>query len=547
MKKKEMSNKFIKENGVHYTPKELSFYMANILVDELLKEKNYSKIKVLDPACGDGELLIALAYILKENNIVFEMYGVDTNLEELNLAQERLKEIGVKLITKNLDFIEDCDKFHDFDLIIANPPYVRTQNMDNNKRKNLKKFAVNGRFDLYQLFFSAITNSLKYDGLMCIITSNKFMFNKAGEKTRQFLCDNYDIKFISDLGDSKIFEASVLPAIFLGQKKLFINPELVNSVKVYETLEKANFLGNIFEALYTHSNCIAKKNGHNYKIEFGTIDAYNNKEPWAIKSKDDCNFIEKINKYKHCILSDWANVKVGIKTTADKVFIKNRMEDFHIDDVDLIHEMIFSKNTGKWFPKEEPSRYILYPYKVSNNKQIVINLENYTSTQKYINNNRDILKARKYFENTKKKWYEIWVCHSLLEFKNPKIVVPDISSEPKFLYDNTGKLIDGNCYWITLKKDIPLDYLYLILGICNSKFMEQYHDTVFQNKLYSGKRRYVSQYLNKYPMINPNSFQAKKIIESVKNIIESKTDILKNEETIEQNILNYWESEVNEQ
>ena len=69
-----MTDKYIKDNGIHYTPQELSFYMAGILVDEYIKSnKNSPKkiIKVLDPACGDGELLVALASTLKENNIGF--------------------------------------------------------------------------------------------------------------------------------------------------------------------------------------------------------------------------------------------------------------------------------------------------------------------------------------------------------------------------------------------------------------------------------------------------------------------------------------------
>lgn len=546
MKKVDMSNKFIKDNGVHYTPEELSFYMSKILVNEFIKNNSNEKIKVMDPACGDGELLLSLAIELQKNNISFEMYGIDTNLDELKIAEKRLSDIGIQLQTNNGDYIDNYNNFTNFDLIIANPPYVRTQNMENNKRNNKNNFAVNGRFDLYQLFFNALTYSLKYDGILCIITSNKFMFNKAGQKTRELLLNNYNIKFVLDLGDSKMFEASVLPAIFLGKKELSTNNTYIPSAKIYETTDYETSNLSIFDALLSNEDSIVVKDNHNYKIGFGHIDVRGKGDIWAITTSSELSFIDFVNKNKYSCLSDWANVKVGIKTTADKVFIKNQLEDFNIGDKSLIHEMIFSKNTKKWAKDKKKKRFILYPYTIKNNTQNVIDLENYPSVKEYFIEKEEILKSRKYFENSKKKWFEIWVCHNLLDFKKPKIVVPDISSEPKFLYDNNS-LVDGNCYWITLKENIPDDYLFLILGLCNSKFMEQYHDFSFQNKLYSGKRRYVSQYINKYPMIDPNSQEANNIILAVKEILNNNLcDTEQKEYEIEKNINDYWRCTTNE-
>ncbi len=541
MKKNKMTSKFIKDNGIHYTPTELSLYMSNILVKEYLKNNDYKKkIKVLDPACGNGELLVALALVLKEKKIEFEMYGIDTNNDELQLAKKRLKDLKINLICENVDYVDNYERFNNFDLIIANPPYVRTQNMEKTKRKNSNHFAVDGRFDLYQLFLNAITCSLKYGGFVSIITSNKFMFNKAGDKTRKFLFTNYKINLILDLGDSKMFEASVLPAIFLGEKKLLIKQNYVKAIKVYETKQECNSTKSIFQAIESKQNCIVKKDNSNYEVLFGNINIEKLNEPWAINTQKNNLFIDKINNKKFCSLSDWANVKVGIKTTADKVFIKKDWLEFDNIEDELIHELIFSKNTSKWKQKETPKKYIFYPYTIDKGVQKVIDTTHFPNSEKYINKNSEILKARKYFKDSKKKWYEIWVSHNLFDFYKPKLVVPDISSESKFLYDESKKLVDGNCYWIILKDNIPNDYLFLILGLCNSKFMEKYHNMVFQNKLYSGKRRYISQYISKYPMINPDSKEAKNIIKYVKMIIFNDCEINNMELKIEENIKQYW-------
>jgi hypothetical protein len=58
----------------------------------------------------------------------------------------------------------------------------------------------------------------------------------------------------------------------------------------------------------------------------------------------------------------------------------------------------------------------------------------------------------------------------------------------------------------------------LKLLVSNSKLMTKYHDLVFNNKLYSGRRRYFTQYVEKYPLPDFNSPIAKSIIKIVKKL-----------------------------
>ena len=66
----------------------------------------------------------------------------------------------------------------------------------------------------------------------------------------------------------------------------------------------------------------------------------------------------------------------------------------------------------------------------------------------------------------------------------------------------------------------------LIQGIANSKLMTKYHDLVFSNKLYSGRRRYFSQYVQNYPLPDINSSNSIDIINLVKKINKT-TDEMK--------------------
>lgn len=99
-----------------------------------------------------------------------------------------------------------------------------------------------------------------------------------------------------------------------------------------------------------------------------------------------------------------------------------------------------------------------------------------------------------------------------------KLVFPDISVEPRFAIDTTGAIVNGNCYWIIADNEEDLNLLYLIEGVANSSLMSRYHDLRFNNKLYSGRRRYLTQYVSEYPIPNPESFYSQEIIRLTKQL-----------------------------
>ncbi len=75
-----------------------------------------------------------------------------------------------------------------------------------------ERFGLSGRVDLYQAFLVAMAKQLRPGGILGVITSNRFLTTRGGMATRRFLRLNFDIVELVDLGDTKLFEAAVLPA-----------------------------------------------------------------------------------------------------------------------------------------------------------------------------------------------------------------------------------------------------------------------------------------------------------------------------------------------
>ena len=150
-----------------------------------------------------------------------------------------------------------------------------------------------------------------------------------------------------------------------------------------------------------------------------------------------------------------------------------------------------------------------------------MNIEEYPKSKRYLEKHRPQLAGRKYVIEAGRRWYEIWVPQNPASWSHRKIVFRDISETPQFWYDNTGSVVNGDCYWIDIDSSVSDDLVYLALAVANSSFIEKYYDVRFNTKLYSGKRRFMTQFVEQFPLPSTNSVQSVKAISLVKSIIDN--------------------------
>lgn len=551
-----------KETGSHYTSNDLSHFMADRLKQAFLKY-NFNEIEnltLIDPSCGDGELLKAAATLFEDNSV--KLLGVDTDANAIQSASNYFGEDSSVSVFQS-DYLElfdnyktdlfslNGDKSNDLisegtlnlvDLILANPPYVRTQVMGADRAQKLgEMFGLKGRVDLYQAFLVAMTQHLKVNGLICVITSNRYLTTAGGKDIRAYLDKNYEILEVIDLGDTKLFNAAVLPAIFIGRKKAEnenIKNENVKCYRIYEDTsdgEVDEVCTSIYEILYKNESGIYAVGNKKYSVMSGYLKVpEDSKELWVMASKEDKEWVNQIKNNSFCKFSDMFKVRVGIKTTADNVFIHNNNEWEALaenikPEAELLNPLISSDNIQKWKSDGQlvEQKKILYTHQFVEGKRKAIDLDDYVNAKAYLLHHHEQLAGRTYLAKSKTRhWYEIWVPQEPMAFKDLKIVFPDISLEPKFSIDTNEYLVDGNCYWITLKEqDADRDLLYLAAAIANSQLMNRFHGIEFQNVLYSGRKRYLTQYVDNYVLPDPSSIYSRKIVEVTKNIVTQNLEI----------------------
>jgi methylase of polypeptide subunit release factors len=110
-----------------------------------------------------------------------------------------------------------------FDIVVANPPYVRMELIKPQKPILRKRFPhVHAeRADLYIYFYARAHELLRPGGVAAFISSNKWLRAGYGEALRQHLLDEQAFKVVMDFGDLPVFEsATAYPCVFVWQKKL---------------------------------------------------------------------------------------------------------------------------------------------------------------------------------------------------------------------------------------------------------------------------------------------------------------------------------------
>ena len=533
-----------KRDGVHYTPEKLARFLARQTARHAAGWINGEfPVRILDPACGDGELLIALLESLPCPASRVHVSGFEKDQTAADQAATRIAGQGVASCQI------DCDDFlqtagdvcgpNAFDIIIANPPYVRTQVLGAKAARGLaKRHGLSGRVDLYQAFALAMMEVLRPGGALGLLASNRFLTVKSGARLRSRLIQDFEIRDVFDLGDTKLFGAAVLPVIITAVKKS--DPASVHDTRFHRVYRcplarRQDFkqAADVLDALddQTSSGHVKCEAGE-FLIERGNLNDDAGQAVWTLENSQTRDWLKQIRAYRIGTFGDLAEVKVGIKTTADSVFIRESWSDLAPEsspESALVHPLITHHDSGRWRIPGKTCKSVLYPYQLDALRRQPVDLQAFPLAAAYLETHRQRLAGRKYVADAGRDWFEIWVAHQPADWAKPKIVWPDISAQPRFFLDASGAIVNGDCYWIKLRSGVDPDWLYVMLAVANSTIATTFYDTVFHNKLYAGRRRFMTQYVKEFPLPALDSKLGQQIVRTVRQLVEGPTEALEAE------------------
>jgi len=478
-----IDERFKKLNGAFYTP----YFIVDYINTRVILENSNKDIKVIDLACGSGVFLVDALFKLKQKlqkrykELVEEnIFGIDIDPRAVERTKillslivfEYEKEIPEKFNIYNgnsLDknFLGKILNGLKFNAIVGNPPYVRIQNLEEKTKKIIRKYwkFVQGNTDIFIPFIELGIELMKDNGKMGYITPNSYFTTHAGKNLRTFLQNNRYIEEIVDFDHYQVFEGiTTYTAITIISKK----------PKNYFILKKIRNGGEVKDL----------NNIEGERIYYREI----NPEKWVLvsnKEKEIINIIEN-SYYK---LKDIADIKVGLATLADKVYIiENPKEEGeyvikHFEGKRFLIEKEITKEIIKVsiIKSEEDilksKRRIIFPYKKINGRYVIIGeeelKEKFPETYKYLLFCKKILINR----DKGKKEYETWYAYGRTQGINTtfgkKILTPPMALSPTFVICEKEDATFYSGYGI-FPKIKPFKDLYLLKKILNSEMMKIY-------------------------------------------------------------------------
>ncbi|WP_433193628.1 Eco57I restriction-modification methylase domain-containing protein [Nocardia sp. CA-107356] len=700
-----------KRHGRHYTPPALAGFLAQRLVEHLPRPGGGGVpgrvLRVLDPACGDGELLLALHRVAGAvlPGVRVEMVGYDLDGAGVAVARERAEAAEVAAEWHVGDFLTASVGIADrsFDAIITNPPYVRTQQLGGPTAQLIsKQFGLRGRIDLTHPFVAVAPRLLRPDGVLGLLCANRFLTTKAGANIRSLLLTELSPVELYDLGDTKLFEAAVLPAVTIATRTP--SRAVCRYVSAYEVDTAETISGtDLFEALTAEHSHLVTHAGRAFAVEVGTLatddqsrdhatardrsandravlgigrtavdpaagsrmllgdvtvagdrqaagslavagraasassgepcarqvgaesttgrgdlggavdaavgvvalgnglvagdraaadlratsgdmavpgdratagdrvvagqvmsagagamsgrqvdsdvaasgqwcdgvgalgsggadgvrdrDGSAGKGAWRMSRPGVDGWLGEVEAGTWRTFGDVGRIRVGIKTTADRVFISDRWGEVEPrPEGELLFDLITHHDVEPWRISRERATRVLYPYDPSEPARTPVDLREFPGAAAYLEKNRETLAGRKYLTDSGREWFEIWVPQRPHMWRVPKVVFPDISERPRFALDRSGAVVNGDCYWISLA-DLGVDgaaerLAYLLMGVANSALGLRFYDAVCGNRLYSGRRRWITQYVSRLPLPDPTTMRAGGVVELVRDFVD---------------------------
>ena len=386
-----------------------------------------------------------------------------------------------------------------FNIVIGNPPYVQLQK-DGGKLANLYKNSKYEVFtsmaDLYCLFYEKGHNILTNDGILCFITSNKWLRAGYGEKLRQFLSTKTNPLLLIDFAGNKVFDSATVDVNILE----FSKHKNLKNTKSCTILE--NYKNNLYE--YIIKNCSYNK--------------FNTSENWVILNQIESSIKNKIEKVG-VPLGEWdVQINYGIKTGYNDAFIidtdtKDKLIKADPKNAEIIRPILRGKDIKRYKYNFSNLWIIAIPCgftnkKSSNNKNKEKWFkENYSVIYKYFVEREEFLSLHR-SSSTKglykrddqgDYWWELRSCKYMNDFNKQKIIYPETTQGAYFVLDNDSFFIDKTCFIMTGNK------LKFLQSVLSSQLFEFAYKRIFSS-IELGKKGY--QYnkfsIVKLPIIEPS-------------------------------------------
>lgn len=509
-------------NGAVYTPKFIRDFIVEKAFENKINEE-ISNIRVGDISCGCGGFLLTTAEKIRKitNKSFYEIF--ENNIFGIDIEQHSVERSKILLSLLAIEYGEDSKYFkfnlyqgnsldfnwseknnkiklsNGFDIIVGNPPYVCSRNMDIETLEKLKKIEVakTGHPDLYIPFFQIGIENLNPRGVLGYITVNTFLKSINGRALRDYFKNSGIDLTIINFGGEQLFkdrntytcicfisldnpiiryirtesqninklELDSFKTYFYNGLNNFNGWNLVNDESTAKLVSIVENVGEPFSKVFTTRNGIATLKNNIYKFK-----------PFK---EDDHNYY---------LLKDKIEYKI------EKLICRN-----------IVNANKIKKNTDIKLLNEK----IIFPYdlnlKIISEDNFILK---YPNAYEYLCHMRELLATRDKNKGKYEEWYAYGRRQSL-DINKFKLFFAHISKKPKFIisldkdllfYNGIAVISDSKEELLLLKKILESDIFYKYISNVSKDYS-------------SGFISFSKNYLKNFGICNLNDQEKKFLLE----------------------------------
>lgn len=207
--------------GIVYTPDKLARFVSRLIIEEG-NLNNKDAITVLDPACGEGALLVAMSEEMKAKGLY---YGIDVDKDTIikntaNLNVNATFILGDFILPQNEKSSWEYwkEEIGTINCIIANPPWSSDKLYEKEKLRKAGYKHIEGQYDAYVLFIESCLKLLEDNGICAFILPDS-IFAGENKKLRKMLCKKTSICVVARLGEKLFKDVNRATSVLILKKK----------------------------------------------------------------------------------------------------------------------------------------------------------------------------------------------------------------------------------------------------------------------------------------------------------------------------------------
>lgn len=465
-----------------------------------------SKFSLLLKALENSSLEEVEAYHQRTHNRILP--NLDENIKNGNSLVDMSYALFNRDIYRNILLMNKLKMFdwnaefggRKFDAIVGNPPYIRVQNMVHYSREEYDFYksdvspyftAQTDTLDKYYLFIEKGLSLLNDEGMLGYIVPHKFMNIQSGQKLRELLTRNSNVRRILHFGTHQVFEnRSTYTCILVLSKQ-------------YNAEFDISFVQDWNRFLFDHdAGCVP------YPA------AYISSQAWSFLPQNILTHLEQISG--SCVpLSSLADIFVGVQTSADSIYIvhadhedeeyiyshDSQNREFQIEK-GILRKSIYDAQLTS-YERIIANSYIIFPYKEVNGRPALYSLAemsvDYPRALAYLTGFRDQLDRRNMPGRSDENWFAFGRSQSIRRFlAGEHLVWPVLSTSSNYVYDNEMVVFTGGgngpFYGLEMKGTSQESILY-VQAILNHWLMEllvKSRASTFRGNYYSHGKQFIA-------------------------------------------------------